>query len=284
MWAGQLSRYSDWLQAGRSAHRNPGVGEIFRTCPDRPWGQSSLLYNGYRDFPGRKERPGRDADYSPPSIAVVKKGQSYTSTPSIGRTACTEPQCLYKGALHFYHFLPEMDECTVFLKQHKTKLRGLSPRANYSDRAAAAGRRSQCQLLKLEGCHVVSATDPHGRFNLCFLDRSRYIFIQVIDLTRLSGPRSRPTTTQKVWQRRESNRRPLYLQPETLTTRPERRSLPFITTLIQNTPLGRFRKTKRLSLNGTRVSDINLLGKDVTTIKKMQKLCVTYWCGSQSRS
>ena len=28
----------------------------------------------------------------------------------------------------------------------KTKLRGLSPRANYTDRAAAAGRRSQCQL------------------------------------------------------------------------------------------------------------------------------------------
>ena len=31
---------------------NPGGGEIFRTCPDRPWGPSSLLYNGYRVFPG----------------------------------------------------------------------------------------------------------------------------------------------------------------------------------------------------------------------------------------
>jgi hypothetical protein len=28
-----------------------------------------------------KERPGREADPSPPSSAVVKKGQSYTSTP-----------------------------------------------------------------------------------------------------------------------------------------------------------------------------------------------------------
>jgi len=27
---------------------------------------------------------------------------SYTSTPPIGRTACTEPQCLYKGALYLY--------------------------------------------------------------------------------------------------------------------------------------------------------------------------------------
>jgi len=48
----------------------PGGGEIFRTCPDRPWGPPSLLYNGYRVFHGRKEQPGRDADPSPPSSAV----------------------------------------------------------------------------------------------------------------------------------------------------------------------------------------------------------------------
>jgi hypothetical protein len=48
-------------------------GEIFRTCPDRPWGPPSLMYNGYRVFPGDKERPGRDADPSPSSCAVVKK-------------------------------------------------------------------------------------------------------------------------------------------------------------------------------------------------------------------
>ena len=57
----------------------PGIesrwgGEIFRTCPDRPWGPPSLLYNGYRVFPGGKEQPGRDADHSPPSSAVVMKG------------------------------------------------------------------------------------------------------------------------------------------------------------------------------------------------------------------
>ena len=45
----------------------------------------------------------------------------------------------------------------------KTKLRGLSPRANYTDRAAAAGWRSYCQLLRIEGCHVVSVTVPRGR-------------------------------------------------------------------------------------------------------------------------
>jgi len=56
----------------------PGIesrwgGEIFRTRPDRPWGPPSLLYNGYRVFPGSKERPGRDADPSPSSSAVVMK-------------------------------------------------------------------------------------------------------------------------------------------------------------------------------------------------------------------
>jgi hypothetical protein len=52
----------------------PSEDEIFRTCPDRLWGPPNLLHNGYRVFPEGKERPGRDADLSPPSSAVVKKG------------------------------------------------------------------------------------------------------------------------------------------------------------------------------------------------------------------
>jgi hypothetical protein len=56
----------------------------------------------------------------------------------------------------------------------KKKLHGLSPRANYTDRATAACRRSECQLLRI---HVVSVTDPSGRV-LGFLDRSRYFSIK----------------------------------------------------------------------------------------------------------
>jgi hypothetical protein len=33
----------------------------------------------------------------------------------------------------------------------KSKLHGLSPRANYTDRATAACRRSDCQLVRIEG-------------------------------------------------------------------------------------------------------------------------------------
>jgi len=92
-------------------------GEIFRTCPDRPWGPLSLLYNGYRVFPGGKRRPGRDADPSSPSAVGHERVELYLyspygpyglyrasvelySTPPMGRTACTEPQCLCKGALY----------------------------------------------------------------------------------------------------------------------------------------------------------------------------------------
>jgi hypothetical protein len=36
-------------------------------------------------------------------------------------------------------------------QKHNKKLHGLSPRANYTDRATAACRRSDCQLLRIEG-------------------------------------------------------------------------------------------------------------------------------------
>jgi len=65
---------------------NPGGDEIFRTCPDRPWRPPSLLCDGYRAFPGGKERPGRAADRSPPSSAAVMEEYSYTSTHPLGHT------------------------------------------------------------------------------------------------------------------------------------------------------------------------------------------------------
>jgi len=51
----------------------PGGGVIFRTYPDRPWGPPRFLYSGYRVISAGKKRPGRDADPSTPSSAVVKK-------------------------------------------------------------------------------------------------------------------------------------------------------------------------------------------------------------------
>jgi len=35
-------------------------------------------------------------------VSLVMKQYNYTSTPPMGRTACTEPQCLYKGDPYLY--------------------------------------------------------------------------------------------------------------------------------------------------------------------------------------
>jgi hypothetical protein len=57
------------LATGWTVRRsNPGGGEIFRTCPDRPRGPPSLLYNGYLIFPGIKS--GRGVTLTPHPIPV----------------------------------------------------------------------------------------------------------------------------------------------------------------------------------------------------------------------
>ena len=55
----------------------PGIksqwGQDFPHLPRLALCPPSLLYDGYWVFPGGKERPGCDADPSPPSSAVVMK-------------------------------------------------------------------------------------------------------------------------------------------------------------------------------------------------------------------
>jgi hypothetical protein len=79
----------------------PGIeSQVFRNCPERPWGPPSLLYNGYRFFPGGKERPGRDADPSPPSSAVGhKREELYLYSPD-------GPYGLYRASV-------PVQECTI---------------------------------------------------------------------------------------------------------------------------------------------------------------------------
>ena len=101
--AGRVAQSVQRLATGWTVRgSNPGGGEIFRTCSDRPWGPPSLLYNGYLVFPGGKGRPGRDADLSPTSSAVVKKEQRYTSTTPMRRTA------LYRASV-------PVEGCTLLL-------------------------------------------------------------------------------------------------------------------------------------------------------------------------
>jgi len=95
MWAGQFSRYSDWLWAERSTDPiSVGGGEIFRTRSHKPWGPNIILYNGYQDFPGVKS--GRGMTLTPHKLLMPwsRKSKTITTRP-LGRTTSTEPQCLY---------------------------------------------------------------------------------------------------------------------------------------------------------------------------------------------
>ena len=48
---------------------------------------------------------GRTACTEPQCLYKVHFTFTYTSTPPMDRTVYTEPQCLYKGALHLYLYL-----------------------------------------------------------------------------------------------------------------------------------------------------------------------------------
>ena len=60
---------------------NPGGGEIFRTCLDRPWSPPSLLFNGYRVFPGGKAAGAWRWPPTPYSADVKERAELYTYSP-----------------------------------------------------------------------------------------------------------------------------------------------------------------------------------------------------------
>jgi hypothetical protein len=81
---------------------------------------------------------------------------------------------------------------TLYTK--KTKLRGFSLQANYTDRATTA-------YWRIEGVTWLAQRIPTA-VNLCFLDPEQLLFhssCSSVTLTRLSGPHSRRTTSQKIW-------------------------------------------------------------------------------------
>jgi hypothetical protein len=60
-------------------------GKIFRSRPDRPWGPTSLLYNGYRVCLLGVKRPGRGASHPiPSSCRGSRKGRAITLLPLLG--------------------------------------------------------------------------------------------------------------------------------------------------------------------------------------------------------
>jgi hypothetical protein len=94
-------------------------------------------------------------------------------------------QCLHQLRYRVPHFL------IMYIKKS-----GFSPPANYADRATAVCRRSWCQLSRIESVAWSAERIPTAVY-FGFLDRRSYCLSSSssIILTRLSGPRSRPTTS-----------------------------------------------------------------------------------------
>jgi hypothetical protein len=99
-------------------------------------------------------------------------------------------------------FLYSNEEKLLFILFTKeTKFRGFIPQANYTDRVTAARRKSYCQLLRIEVLAWSAQRIPRV-VNLGFLAPEPRLFRgsrSPILLTRLSGSRSRTTTSQKIW-------------------------------------------------------------------------------------
>jgi len=72
-----LSLATGWKVRGS----NLGGGEIFHTRPDRSWGPPSVLYNGYRVFPGDKAVGAWRWPPTPSSAKVKERVELYLFSP-----------------------------------------------------------------------------------------------------------------------------------------------------------------------------------------------------------
>ena len=91
---------------------NPGWDEIFR--PSRPaLGPTQPPVKWVPGLPGGKVRPGRAADHSPTSSAVVMEEYSYNSTHPLGHTGpVTGYLYLYSLKQHIHNVQPMKERTT----------------------------------------------------------------------------------------------------------------------------------------------------------------------------
>jgi hypothetical protein len=92
-----------------------GPGIEFRLGRDFPhlsrpalWAHPASCTMVTEFFAGVKSGRGVTLTPHPLVVPLVMKEYSYTSTPLMGRTACTELQCMYKGELYLFTLLSKV--------------------------------------------------------------------------------------------------------------------------------------------------------------------------------
>jgi hypothetical protein len=135
-WVGEPSWYSDWRRTGRSGDCVPVGARFFAPVQTVPLAHPASCTMGTGSFPGVKS--GRSVTLTPHPLLVplVMKEWSYISTPPMGRTACTEPQCLYKCAVYLtllpYSAADDTGAFHIARVRHVTSLCGVQPTSNYN--------------------------------------------------------------------------------------------------------------------------------------------------------
>jgi hypothetical protein len=94
------------VSAGSTVWRsNPSGGEIFCTRPDRPWGPSNLLHNGYRVCAPRVRRPGRGVNHPHPiQCRGYRKSRSIPLIPLLRPSWPVMGRCILI-LVYVYHLL-----------------------------------------------------------------------------------------------------------------------------------------------------------------------------------
>jgi hypothetical protein len=101
---------------------------------------------------------------------------------------------------NFRYFSRNVAYIYIYINKQRTPWALVRKRTILTERLALVGE-IQCQLLRIEGCRVVSAVNPPRSLISVFLSGVTTFLSSSSSfmVTSLRGTRSRPTATQKIW-------------------------------------------------------------------------------------